>query len=83
MSSSGATLTRTTSTARRRSATTSWPLAVALAALCILPVFGMAFTQCVDGREYVAYQCAMLADLPAGALPGEASLQDASVADNP
>jgi len=83
MSSSGATLTRMTSTARRRSGTTSWPLAVTLAALCILPVIGMAFTQHFDGRENVAYQCAMLPDLPAGALHAEVSLQGASVTSMP
>lgn len=61
----------------------TWPVTMALAVLCILPVAGTAFSQYVDGRENVAYQCAMLPELPAGALDSEDSLQEASVTSIP
>ena len=67
------------STAPHETTSTRWAVAMILAVLCTLPVAGMAMTQYIDGRGNAAYQCAMVAELPAGALEGEDSLQEASV----
>ncbi|HWV50684.1 MAG TPA: hypothetical protein VN035_14635 [Microbacterium sp.] len=60
-----------------------WLISVVLAMLCILPVAGMAISQYIDGRENVAYQCAMDPELPPGIREGETALREASVTSMP